>query len=686
MRGFRSRSRHGRHPMSGIELLAEEAAYTTVVAAVTILAVLALLFSSVSAVWSMARSGDVQVAADAAALAGANAVSSYYTVATTVDATVLSMGLAGFVSVGAGMLGTLIPGMEPAAHDMLDSGIEMLQARNELCASASEGLQKLEAGLPFVVAARATGLCRQQGSERLSYAGTALAAPRTSDSYFPALEGPAIDTGSMELASEELDEAAERLRRAREKSAAEKERAWLADCGRDGMNMQERADRLSGIAPDQNPDFASSVTWAPEAGLRRARAYYRWRFEHEAPVGNSVEDRADSAARKVFYEYAAGVVEAARVEEGESGFVNTLEPLPRNTDDVRETPLYTDARWATSIEAAGTTLHYAPSCPGATGASGGGAALCDVEAGRVRECETCRFGVGDMGRVPAASTSIENGFEYHFRSYTLALRDYAAARGEEYAAEEHAKGSAEGAGSAFEEALAALRSERPRIAPPGRYGCVALVVSGDVSSAGELSSSFASDVHVGARGAISAAALARDPATHENNVLASFLSSISSDGGLPGMADEVLGLWGRLLLAYGNASERIGEALDDLLGGSAGSPDSVGGWLEERVMGALNGLSLEPVDLSLRKPVLTDSAHVLARGDLGSASELQKRLRSIAPTSSDPMDILRAVGYELEEAVLSAEIVVARIPLPGGGTLPLTVRLGDFVSEGGAAS
>ncbi len=68
--------RRGRHPMSGIELLAEEAAYTTMVAAVTILAVLALLFSSVSAVWSMARSGDVQVAADAAALAGANAASS----------------------------------------------------------------------------------------------------------------------------------------------------------------------------------------------------------------------------------------------------------------------------------------------------------------------------------------------------------------------------------------------------------------------------------------------------------------------------------------------------------------------------------------------------------------------------------------------------------------------------------
>ena len=48
----------------------EEGAYTTVASAVAMLVVLALLFSAVSAVWSLSRSADVQAVADSAALAG----------------------------------------------------------------------------------------------------------------------------------------------------------------------------------------------------------------------------------------------------------------------------------------------------------------------------------------------------------------------------------------------------------------------------------------------------------------------------------------------------------------------------------------------------------------------------------------------------------------------------------------
>ena len=51
------------------------------------------------------------------------------------------------------------------------------------------------------------------------------------------------------------------------------------------MNMQERAGRLSGIADHDNPDFASSMVWEPNVALDRARAYYRWRYDHDAPEG-----------------------------------------------------------------------------------------------------------------------------------------------------------------------------------------------------------------------------------------------------------------------------------------------------------------------------------------------------------------------------------------------------------------
>ena len=170
---------------AGIDLFIEDGAYTTVAAAVTILVVLTLLFSSATAVWTMSRSGDVQASADATAMAGANVVSSYYTIATTVDAVVLSMGLTGFISVGAGLVGTLVPGMRAGATELVHSGVRVLQARNDLCASASRGLSRLEEGLPYLVAARGTRICGAQGRAATEYAGTALAVLGNPTRVFP---------------------------------------------------------------------------------------------------------------------------------------------------------------------------------------------------------------------------------------------------------------------------------------------------------------------------------------------------------------------------------------------------------------------------------------------------------------------------------------------------------------------
>ena len=114
------RKRGGFMGRAGIDLFIEDGAYTTLSSAVVILAVLTLLFSSTAAIWSMSRAGDTQVAADSGALAGANVVSSYYTAATVVDASILSLGLAGFATIGTGLVAILIPGAEPVAGNMVD--------------------------------------------------------------------------------------------------------------------------------------------------------------------------------------------------------------------------------------------------------------------------------------------------------------------------------------------------------------------------------------------------------------------------------------------------------------------------------------------------------------------------------------------------------------------------------------
>ena len=217
------RKRGGFMGRAGIDLFIEDGAYTTLSSAVVILVVLTLLFSSTAAIWSMSRAGDTQVAADSGALAGANVVSSYHTAATVVDASILSLGLAGFATIGTGLVAILIPGAEPVAGNMVDTGIEIIKTRNKFAKSASEGLQKIETALPYLIAARATQAVSAQDTDNVTYTGTALAVPRTSESDFAALEGSEISTDAIKDTSDDLERAAEELR----KPASQRLKEWF---------------------------------------------------------------------------------------------------------------------------------------------------------------------------------------------------------------------------------------------------------------------------------------------------------------------------------------------------------------------------------------------------------------------------------------------------------------------------
>ena len=678
-----ARRRHGpvRARRLGVDAFIEDGAYTTLAAAVSILLVMVLLFSSTSAVWSMSRAGDTQAAADATAMAGANVVSSYHTAATVVDASILSLGLTGFVVTGVGLAATLVPGAQ-AAGQMVDAGVRIIKMRNEFASSTSRGLKTLEDALPWLVAANGARACSAQSSESVEFSGSAMAVPRESASEFPALEGSEIETEEIEAGADELDQAATDLARANEKAAQKKEAAWLVDCGREGANMQERAASLSGLSAAENPDYASSLTWEPMVALGRTRAYYRWRRDHDEPVGSGVEARADAAARHAFYTYACEEFADARVEEVDGRMAASVPMLPRNTEEVKGTRLYTDARWPSSYESQGLTLHFGSSCPGATGAVGPSLSLQSIDASAAHECEVCKFSVTDVGKAPAASTSIDNGYEYHLREFTRALQEYVDARNEQLEQERRAKSKAQGVSDAFEDAISVLAGKRPRIAPPGRAGCVAMVASGEISADNVLSNPFAPTPELQRRGAISAAALAPDPATRENNVLSNFFSTVQErvgDRGAVGLIDDVMGLWGDLLISYGDLGEGLGDVMDGLLGGlDALGAGPLASWLSGRISGVVRGLGFEPVDLSCKKPVLTDSSNVIAQSDVAGLGDLQSALRSIPLGSTDPGAILQAAGYAVGERIYATEFTLASIPLPGGGSIPLTIRLGDL--------
>lgn len=683
---------------AGIDLFIEDGAYTTLSSAVVILVVLTLLFSSTAAIWSMSRAGDTQVAADSGALAGANVVASYHTAATVVDASILSLGLAGFATIGTGLVAILIPGAEFAAGDMVDTGIEIIKTRNKFVKSASEGLQKIETALPYLVAARATQAVSAQETEGATYTGTALAVPRTSESDFVALEGSEISTDVIKDTSKDLERAADELQKASEETAKAKERAWLADCGGSDPAsvgscscMWERARSLAKLSDIENPHYASSITWEPQVALDRAKAYYHQRLADEKPQGSSVETKAESAARKAFYTYASAEVNRAYITEDGDRATSYIPLLPRNTDEVRATELYTDAAWPTSTNDGKTYLHYGTSCPNYKKGTPGGLASVAAYDGQDR-CNRCHFGVSSLGAVAAPSTSIENGFEYHFDRFKDALEKYVECRNKELELMRQTEDEADRAGNAFDEAIKALSGERPRIAPPGRNGVVALAVSGAISSPDELNSSFNTTVRLGDRGAISAAVLAPDDATAQNNVLSRFFSTLEErSGGVVGVLDGVMDVWGRLLVGYGDiqgsADELMDEMIDDL-GGSSGALGSIASWLGDTVSASVAALGLEPCDLRLRKPVLTDTANVIKSpgSDITGLSNAQDKLRSIPLGVTDPKALCEALEYQVERTISGTVFTLAEIPLPGGGSIPLTVDVATLAGALGGGS
>ncbi len=683
---------------AGIDLFIEDGAYTTLSSAVVILVVLTLLFSSTAAIWSMSRAGDTQVAADSGALAGANVVASYHTAATVVDASILSLGLAGFATIGTGLVAILIPGAELAAGDMVDTGIEIIKTRNKFAKSASKGLQKIETALPYLVAARATQAVSAQDTEGATYTGTALAVPRTSESDFVALEGSEISTDVIKDTSKDLERAADELQKASEETAKANERAWLADCGGSDPAsvgsrscMWERAKSLAKLSDIENPHKASSITWEPQVALDRAKAYYHQRLADEKPQGSSVEMKAESAARKAFYTYASAEVNRAYITEDGDQATSYIPLLPRNTDEVRATELYTDAAWPTSTNDGKTYLHYGTSCPNYKKGTPGGLASVAAYDGQDK-CNRCHFGVSSLGAVAAPSTSIENGFEYHFDRFKDALEKYVECRNKELELMRQTEDEADRAGNAFDEAIKALSGERPRIAPPGRNGVVAFAVSGAISSPDELNSSFNTTVRLGDRGAISAAVLAPDDATAQNNVLSRFFSTLEErSGGVAGVLDGVMDVWGRLLVGYGDiqgsADELMDEMIDDL-GGDSGALGSIASWLSDTVSASVAALGLEPCDLRLRKPVLTDTANVIKSpgSDITALSKVQDKLRSIPLGVTDPKALCEALEYQVERTISGAVFTLAEIPLPGGGSIPLTVDVATLAGALGGGS
>lgn len=655
----------------------DEGGFTTIAVAVSIVLCLTLVFAAASAGWVSARSSEIQRVADSAALAGQNAVAAYSTVAQVTDACVLSMGLVGVISFGAGLVTSCVPGLAPLGVELCAAGGRILEARNRLARSAAAGLERLETVLPLLVVANSASCVAANGEEGLSYVGCALPVPATSGSDFSALLSEVGDEGLDEL-SGRMRQASEDAREARARLDEALERGWEADCGSEPHSLWERASSLAGLAQSQNPRYASPDGWTFGAALVRARAYYEARLAAARVEGATAEELTDAACRRAFYGYALERARAGSWEELADGTVRSdLPRLPRNAGETRETELYTQVSWPCTTEGGVRTLHCSDDCPGATGPSAGRASLSQLDSGSVGSCGQCHMDVVDLGRVASASTSVDNGFEYHWRIVVEASEDHERARADLVEAEERLRALAEEGEGAFSDALDQLTGDRATLCPPGAWGCVAVVARADGTTVPtELTEAFLTSAQLPAGAAVSAAVLAPDGSDSAGTVLSGLLDGLEPNGTALGAADSLLGLWGDLLAGYGSAADGTAEAGREFLDGVGGVPGgSVASWLRDRLVDALGDAGLEPVDVRPRKPVLVNTQDVLDKAGVDQAQTVRD-LVSRLPDSPSPSDLARLAGAELTREAGGTTLAVTEILVPGtDASIPLTVDL-----------
>lgn len=681
-------------------LFRDEDGFTTVAVALALLVTLSLVFTSAQVYRVSSASADVQDVADAVALAAENEVAEFMIVVRVCDAVALSLSLTGAVVAGLGVAALCTPATAGASGVLLDAARKVVRARDAFAEKAAAGLNRLQKALPFLAAANAASVASANngGAMGASYLGLAVLVPADGEELsVGAVEGAEDLVDQAEREADDIKQAAAEAEEAAQEAAACKERAFMRDCGdAPAYCMYERAATLAGMAGADNPRYASVDVWSFSVALDRARAYYACRLAAEEPEGSSAEERARSALRERFYRYAAAEVERGYVRETADSFEAFFPHLPKNTAEMRQTSLYTEAVYPVTADEGGqAVVHAWPGCPEAAGATGT-ASIAQMEADDCPACPACGFTAASMGKVAAASTSIENGFEHHYEAVAQAADEYQKARAKLDPLAAEVKGKAGGLLDRCLDVLRRAGGMRIDAAPPGRFGAVAFAVNTNAAAASTgFANGYVSEAGaLGARAAVSAATLVAEPSDEGRNVVSSLLDGLRGEGGAAtGALGVVLDCWSGLLGAYlegqGAVQGAIERAVDALPFASA---SGLGSWAAGAFGKAAEALGLEPAKLDALKPVLVNTAHVASADDASfSARFLAVKAQAVAhPLASTDLfsSVVTAAEAAAVEGVagLDGTVEIASVRLFGddGPAIPITIALPQAAKDAAA--
>lgn len=701
-------------------LFRDEEGFTTTSMVLSLLITLSLLFTAAQVYRVQSASAEVQNVADAAALSAENQVAEFMIIARYCDAIVLSLSLTGLAVTGLGIVALCTPATATLSDGLLKAGRTLIDTRNTFASRASRALEKLQAALPYFAAACAasTAAANNGDSSGANYLGAAILVPAEGSSIKIEKDKKADEI--VEDANENADEIrdnAEKAEKASEEAERCKERAFMYDCGAaPGYCMYERAAQLAGLAGFENPLYASADTWSFSVALERARSYYRARSYAEGPSGGSVHEQAQSALRQRFYSYACDELASGYVYDSDDSFDAYFPLLFSNTADMRDTPLYTESAYPITINETKTetqelvgedlvttttiqqsyVMHAWPGCPGASNPAMYGS-LRMLDGGSFEMCPYCEFEVASMGNIAAASTSIENGFEHHYRAVAEEARAYAEARRDAQQPKDEVKSSVS---DLIDELVAAAKetaNKRIDPEPPGKFGAIAFVVNtGSTPAAGPFASGFVRNSGgLGPRAGASAATLVDEGSDAERTVINASLDNLRESGGIAvGAAGMVLDAWSWLIMAYANGQNAVKGAIRE---GLDGMPligaSGLGTWASNKLDSLIQTIGLQPAKVGALKPALVNSGHVAAKSDGRAANWLVVKQRVIAhPAMSTDLfssaltEAERVAVAQIQSVGDSFEIASIELLGEGGPSIPITVPIPPQAKEYGIAA
>lgn len=603
--------------LSNISIFYDEHGFSTLTVVVSLLISLSLIFSTAQVYRISSASADVQNVSDSSALAAQNEVAEFMLLVKVNDATILSLGLCGIITTGLGLVALCTPVTAVASEALLNAAQKILEARDNFANDAAKSLNTIQKSLPFLSSVKAYQIAalNNGGSFSANYMSIALLMPG---------EGIEINPGNIDAAKNTLNDinsrandirdAAQKAEDAAKAANEAKLKAFIADCGGNpNYCMYERAKNKAFMTGSNNPLYNNVDNWTFSVPLNRSKAYYPTRLNIEKPAGSSINEQANSNLRKVFYSYASNQMSSAYVYEYEDDFDAYFPHLPKNTDEMRQTTIYTDPCFPVSSNADGLCMHAYSGCPGCGSVSYYGS-ISNMESGGYKQCEYCKFSASSMGKVASASTAINNGYEYHYSIVENAAREYKAAKDAIKPLNAKVKGFAENFLNILKNLIKDIANKRIYAKPPGSYGAICMTVntSSAPASNGFESSFVKTNATLGVRAAVSGVTMIEEESAEGKDVLNSFTNGIKDK--MPGIAGPlgiVLNAWSKILQGYNKGQDALIDSIETSLNQlPLVSASGLGTWAAKKMKTIMETCGLEPVNLKALKPVLINSFYV----------------------------------------------------------------------------